>query len=209
MPMRTSTDSGTSGANAHARLHLVLGIVGLIGPVLTFILAISSLEYNYKIAGLVGFATVYLSICIWSYGRSRAAEAEPLKFEKPSKLAGDVPARLLSLREANEFFGSSLKPADMFRLVSSRVGEVCEFSASALFVFNGTRTKLRISQADGRNAGLLQNLELDADAGLAGMAAVSREVEKDGDMMIERFSLPDEALDGFLSAVAIPLMHDG
>ena len=212
MPMQNKIDTGSSGRNAHGRLHLVLGAIGLVAPVLTFILAVSSIGYNYKIAGLAAVAVVYLAICVWSYFLSRREDDEPLRADGSAgngEPTGDIHGKLLALQEANQFFGSSLKPADMFRLVSSRVGDICQFSASAVFVFDETKTKLRIAHADGKNAGLLQDMEVAADAGLAGMAVVSREVERDGDMMIERFSLPDEALEGFRSAVAMPLIHEG
>lgn len=211
MPIQIKTDPRPDGQNDRARLHLLLGLGGLVAPMLTFVLAVSRIDYNYKIAGLAAIALVYLAICVWSYNRSRAVEARFSAADKigNGELRGEIPGKLLALQEANQFFGSTLQPADMFRLVSSRVGEICSFSASALFVFDETKTKLKIAHADGKNAALLQDLEVAADAGLAGMAVVSREVETDGDMMIEKFALPDAALDGFRSAVAIPLIQEG
>lgn len=212
MPKQNKIDAGSNGGNVHSRLYLVLGVMGLVAPVLTFVLAVSSIGYNYKIAGLAAVALVYLVICVWSYYLSRRVDGEPLTADGTDgtgEIKGEIPGKLLALQEANQFFGSSLNSADMFRLVSSRVGDICHFNASALFVFDETKTKLRIAHADGRNASLLQDLEVEADAGLAGMAVVSREVETDVDMMIERFSLPDEALEGFRSAVAMPLIHEG
>lgn len=185
--------------------QILLGLFGLVAPVLTFMLAISDLPDSLKIFLLVVLAAGYAVICLWSFQRShaedrRAAEASPRDHLEDS---------LNAIGEASEFFGSSLKPADLFRLVSSRVAHVFPFEASALFVEGETTETLQVAQIDGEIAERLLRAEVPLDRGLASMAWVSGEVEVDADLKLESAALPAGAVTGYSSAVAIPLLHEG
>lgn len=117
--------------------------------------------------------------------------------------------RLAALDEASRFFGASLNKADMFRLVSARVGEIFSIAASALFVADTTRDVLSVAAADGKISHLLEDREFAFENSLAGMAWLSGEIEVDRELRMERAALGHKATEHFGSAVALPLVHDG
>lgn len=194
--------------------HLVVGLTGLIAVIATFFLATANFEYNSKILGASGIIVAYALVCIVFFYRSQnefnstSLESE---FSREPVFSDDLQDRLLALEAANHFFGTSLKPSDMFRLISSRVHDIFPFAASALFVIGETDEsgdKLIISQAGGTNAQLLQDFEMDVAKGLAGKAFASRVIEIDKNLLIERTFMPPDTLKDFCSAAAIPLIHD-
>jgi diguanylate cyclase (GGDEF)-like protein len=124
----------------------------------------------------------------------------------PSEL--ELDERLKTMSEASEFFGSSLKPEDLFRLVSSRVGEFFPFAVSTLFVSTDSPDELEIVHAHGPQAEAFEGIRVTLDQGLAGMSWLSGEVEMDPNLMLERKSMPASVLGGLESAFAIPLLHE-
>ena len=120
----------------------------------------------------------------------------------------EIETKLLALEEANEFFGASLKPADMFRLVSSRIREIIPFAGSALFLVNEDATRLNAIFTDGQNAESMANLETDFDKGLAGKTFVSRKSQIDEKLLLDKSIISAEALKGLNSAVSVPLFKD-
>jgi len=204
MKFVTNTSGNSSGGPSRAQL--VLGLFGLVAPVLTFFLAVSNLPEGVKIFALAVLALGYSIICFWSFQKtSPALQGQP----DDGINAEHLEKGLNAIGEANEFFGSSLKPSDLFRLVSSRITEVFPFANSALFVASDSSEVLQIAQADGPNAEALMQIELPIEAGIAGMAWISREVEIDLDLKLDRSVLPEFALANSKSAAAIPLLHDG
>jgi|SRR5687767_5905710 len=203
MKLAANTPGNSNGVPSRAQL--ALGLFGLVAPVLTFFLAVSNLPESIKIFVLVVMALGYSIICFWSFQKTSPAGHLESYREKDEELEKGLNA----IGEANEFFGSSLKPADLFRLVSSRVTQVFPFANSALFVGSESSDTLQIVQADGPNADALIQIELPIESGIAGMAWISREVEIDSDLKLERTVLPEAALADLRSAVAIPLLHDG
>jgi len=186
--------------------QIALGLFGLVAPVLTFLLAISGIPEPVKIFILVVMAIGYSMICIWAFQKSHVRkEGKQLRDDILEKGLEDS---LASIGEASEFFGASLKPDDLFRLVSSRVAHIFPFVSSALFVQSRSGDSLEIIQAEGLNAEQLLKSVLPVDKGLAGMAWLSSEVETDADLNLENSTMADGALTGLRSAVAIPLMHD-
>ncbi len=186
--------------------QILLGLFGLVAPVLTYLLAISDLTDTAKIFILVVMALGYSFICLWAFRNSRANKyAEQVL---PEVAEDDLEEALLAIGKASEFFGASLKPEDMFRLVSSRVSHVFPFSSSALFVQTEAGDSLEIVRAEGLNSEILLGAVLPIDRGLAGMAWLSSEVEIDAELELEIEAMPDGTLAGLRSAVAIPLMHE-
>ena len=202
--MKVTSASLNSGAGFSAT-QIALGVFGLIAPFLTFLLAVSNVPEFAKIFVLVVLALGYSSVCFWAFRRSHAEPvSDPVTDQLTTPDLGDA---LQSIGEASEFFGASLKPADLFRLVSSRVAQVFPSTASVLYIENESADALEIVQADGANAELLLNSILPMDRGLAGLAWLSREVEVDAELKLEKTALSAEAMKGFHSAVAIPLLH--
>ena len=191
--------------NSLSPAQLVLGIFGLIAPVLTFFLAVSSLADSLKLFILVALALAYLAICLWSFRRLRAKSEDEVATGASSTLEDNLNA----ISEAAEFFGSSLKPADLFRLVSSRVGQIVPVTGAALFVESSVGHALEVTQATGPKADELLEISVGMESGLAGMAWISQEVEVDADLALESQAMPAEMLAGVASAAAIPLVQDG
>ena len=205
MKFLTNTSGSSSGPGP---AQIALGLFGLVAPVLTFFLAVSSLADNLKIFILVVLALGYSAVCFWSFSRNQIANnATPHGL--PVSPQSELEESLIAIGEASEFFGSSLKPTDMFRLVSSRVNHVFPFLNSALFVASENEDALEIVQADGPAADALNGIEITLDRGIASMAWISREIEVDSELKLEEASLPEPARSGVNSAVAIPLLHDG
>ncbi|MEP7149851.1 MAG: hypothetical protein ABI857_13305, partial [Acidobacteriota bacterium] len=88
--------------------QLLLGLFGLVAPVLTYLLAISDLTDTAKIFILVVMALGYSSICLWAFQNSQAdKEAAQVR---PEVAENDLEEALLAIGKASEFFGASLKP---------------------------------------------------------------------------------------------------
>lgn len=204
--MKLSSASRNSDAGLSTG-QIALGLFGLVAPVLTFLLAVSGFPDSVKIFVLVVLAFGYSFVCLWSFQKLQASKnAAPVRDDVSQ--TGDLDEALSAIGEASEFFGASLKPVDLFRLVSSRVAQVFPFTSSALFVRTESGDSLEIVQADGLNSKELLNTVLPIDSGLAGMAWVSSEVETDADLKLENQAMPADALAGLQSAVAIPLIHE-
>jgi diguanylate cyclase (GGDEF)-like protein len=192
------------GPGAQAALILF----GLAAPIATYVIAISSLSQDVKVALLVGLSLFYLAVCVWTIVQLRRVKRSEGPFEFRVADSG-IEERLAALEDAREFFGSSLKPADMFRLVSNRVGEIVPLSACVLFVKNGETEMLRITNAFGANASDFDNLEISSDASLAGLSFLNCEIETAEDLKTESAIFPKNVLTGFDSSAAIPLDHQG
>ena len=202
--MKVSGASRNSDAGLSAG-QITLGLFGLVAPVLTFLLAVSRLPDAAKIFILVVLACGYSFVCFWAFRKSKEDKEQDHRGESAD---ADLEDALHSIGEASEFFGASLKSADLFRLVSSRVAHVFPFSCSALFVRTESGDSLEIVQAEGPNSDKLLNVTVPMDSSLAGMAWLSREVETDTDLRLETVAMSDDALENLRSAVAIPLMHE-
>jgi diguanylate cyclase (GGDEF)-like protein len=191
--------------NALSPAQIVLGLFGLLAPILTFFLAVSSLADSLKFVVLIGLALAYALVCLWSFKRSREGSTT---FET-AHVAATLEENLDAISDAAEFFGSSLRPGDLFRLVSSRVAQIVPATGSALFVESNVGHALEIAHATGPHADELLELSVGPDSGLAAMAWISEEVEIDADLTLESQAMRAEALAGVASAAAVPLIHDG
>jgi len=203
--MRFPYPGSRASNNALSPAQIVLGVFGLLAPVLTFFLAVSSLPDGLKFAVLIGLAVAYSIVCLWSFQRSRQMSATIDAGDSTPTLQDNLDA----ISDAAEFFGASLKPADLFRLVSSRVAQIVPVTGSALFVESSIDHTLEITQATGPNGDGLLDLSVGLESGLAAMAWISEEVEVDADLALESQAMPADVLSGVSSAAAIPLIDDG
>ncbi len=196
---------------SYRNIHVILGSAGLIAIALTFFLATSGLSSGAKVSVFAGVAAMYAVACLISLlfnERGSAHQMTAIAIEPLNAAFDEIDDRLIALDEANQFFGSSLNAADMFRLVSSRVGEIFPFAASALIVPDEAAGKMKISQFEGRNADMMHELEIGISEGLAGKSFASGAIEIDEDLKLNSKSFPAEKLDGFRSSVAIPLLQN-
>lgn len=193
-----------------AGIHFVLLGFGLAAPLLTYWIAVSEMSGDRKVTLLVGLSVVYAAICVWSVMnlKKEAAREDTNNNADLPDLKPEFRSKLSALDDAREFFGSSLKPADMFRLVSTRVKDMVPFTDCVLL----TRTDVDryvVHNAFGPDSAKLEKNELVAPACLAGISYLSGEVEVLNDLSDERPLFPEGSLDSARSSVVIPLKHQG
>jgi diguanylate cyclase (GGDEF)-like protein len=187
---------------------VILVTVSLVAIVAVFTLASSNSEYGTKSRGFSAIIFGYLLIClvlhIWNSRNSKDSG-------QPGRRLGDavVDEQLFAIEEASEYFGGSLTSADMFRLVANKVDQILPFTASVLYVVDRTAGKMRIVQAQGENAERFRDVETDLESGLAGRCNLSGLVQIDRGILASKDSVPAEALAGFRSSAAVPLLRSG
>lgn len=193
------------------RLQVSLFIIGLFSPLFTFVLAVLPLDQAVKIAILVGIAILYLIIGVWSFSRMRAVDAGRtlLRTGAESRASFDLEGKLLALEEANQFFGTTLNPTDMFRLVASRVREIHPFQAAMLFLPAESGAGLRIKYYEGFGETVIPDEPIDVGSGLAGMAYLSGEISAGRDRLLQTMKFAENFELTTTSAIAIPMVHDG
>lgn len=189
--------------------HAALTILSLLALSATFLLAISTFSFNIKIASFAGIVLVYLGVCVLFYFRQAAGVAadSPMPQAEDAATESDIENRLFALEEANRYFGTSLKPADMFRLVASRVKELVPFAACALLFIDEKTLDLKVAYTDGENAEGFRDPAISYSKGVAGKSAVSRKPQIDEGLLLEKGALPADVLESFGSAIAVPLFQ--
>lgn len=192
--------------NRFRRVYLLLGLAGIAGFVLTFLIASSEFGTGVKLFAAAGVAAVFLAVNFLSYKLSpEITRIENLPADEP---VHSIDEKLLALDEAHQFFGTSLSQADMFRLISSRVSDIFPSAASVLFLVDKENARLRIAQIDGRNLNLLTNGWIGIGDGPAGKAVKSGKAEITAEIAVEAMLLPESDLANFQSAAVIPLLHE-
>ena len=209
------------------RFQFALVTFGLSAPLITFLVGVSNFDARAKIALLVALSFVYFIICVWTLWQMRksASIAEGVeKFLKTEQESKGVTAeaddwwadpdggwneKIATIEGVSEFFGSSLRPADIFRLIASRLNKIVPFSAVALFVPSMDRKHLIARNAFGNNAVLLENAKLPIDSSATGRAFLSGQIEFLTDLAGEEIYFPDGAVSGLVSSTSVPLWGDG
>lgn len=179
-------------------------------------IALTYLTSAANIGGLgivlaAAIAVLFVSACVL-FPRTPKPVADLEVIDEPATpepdLFEEIEDRLIALDEANEVFGTSLNAADMFRLVSSRIGEIFPLSAAALVVPAETKGMLRFVHFDGPAAETVRGFEMPDPDGLAGRAFATTAIEIDNGLVRDTPCLGAERISGFTSAVAIPLIED-
>ncbi len=200
---KTSIDDGTAAMMA----HLLLALFGLLAPLFTYFIAVSSITPKLKVAALSSLAVSYALICGWSFFKFRAtrmnAEQNGVSYE-----THETEADLEAFDDAHAFFGNSLAPADMFRLVSSRVNAIVPHEAAMLLVPDVGGEMFQIKEAESNEEIVLRSSVLPLDVGVSGLAYHGGEVEIDIDLERIGEYLTEDAQGLIKAAAAIPLVHD-
>jgi diguanylate cyclase (GGDEF)-like protein len=197
--------------NFFAADNLILPVFSLLALTATFFASFLTSKFETKITIFLAIIFFYILFCAVFYFRQKR-RANPAPAE--SKISGsvfsdDVERQLLALEEASQFFGASLKPADMFRLAASRINEMIPFAAAALFWAEEDKKSLKAIGASGENARELANLEINSLKGLAGKTFLSRRIQADENLLLEKNVISPEALKNLESAIAAPLFRNG
>lgn len=197
--------------------QMSLAILAALASISIILLVKSQIDLPVKIFVSLVIFSLFVAVCFVFYsGRKKnsAGAGEIRKQEstgKPEKWLTDfdveVESRLFALEETREFFGASLKPADMFRLVSSRINELVPFAACALFLADREESNLKIKFADGENAALLKNLIVGFEQGNAGKTLLEKKARLDEGLSLEREALPAILLENYTSVLAVPLVR--
>ena len=166
---------------------------------LAFVLANSEFSIAAKTRGFSGIMAAFLLACVglhfWQQRNASVQQIHEVNSDSLS-LAKDG---LRALEEASEFFSGSIKPADMFRLVSSRLRELANFRTSALFLLDENRSHLRVAGVDGTDSENIKHLTYILSDAPVGVSFSRRCVE------IEHSA--NKIIEGIGSIVAIPLLN--
>jgi diguanylate cyclase (GGDEF)-like protein len=186
---------------------ILTALFSLVALTATFLISNSSLAFEIKVTVFLIIAVIYLLICaafyFWQKSRLSAIPDE----KTATGFNREIEERLFALEEANEFFGASLKSADMFRLVASRINEIVPFAACVLYLTENERKNLSIKYALGANLTKILEFNSDINRSLASKAYLSRKGLVDEKNAIDKRVFPKEFLSKFGSAVAVPLFQ--
>jgi diguanylate cyclase (GGDEF)-like protein len=178
--------------------------------VATFFISNSTLAFETKTAIFLTIVFIYPILCAGFYFWQRANLADSQTEDDLSVFDTEIEEKLFALEEANEFFGASLKFSDMFRLVSSRIGEIVPYSACLLLLRGDSdENLLQIKYAVGENAQKFTEFKFNANKSLAAKAFLSGKTEIDSTLLYEKGIFSPEILEKFQSAAAVPLLTRG
>jgi diguanylate cyclase (GGDEF)-like protein len=210
MAFNSKRNSAAISGETSVTIQAALIAFGLAAPFATYAIAVSAFHEDTKVVLLVGMSVLYLAICVWTFVQMRQARnAEGVAIAAHQNPNSELEQKLLALEDAREFFGSSLKPADMFRLVANRVNEIVPAEACMLLNKDGETGMLKVSQAFGTRAMQFEGKSISADESLAGLAFFSGEIETTADLEGEAKHFEVGSLDGFGSTAVLPLTHEG
>ena len=190
--------------------YVVLAFFSMTALVASFFAAVSGFGFEMKSTFFSAVIVTYFAA--FCFLQKRQAEILPVEEEIPVAVTlfdAEVENRLLALEEASEFFGAALKFPDMFRLISSRINELIPFATCALVLVDEKTKNLKTVCSVGRNARELLNFETDFDKGLAGKTITARETRHEEKLLSDRSVLPEVALNGLISGLAVPLFQNG
>ena len=188
--------------------NLFLPFISLIALAATFLVANSSLTFEVKLAIFFAVVVFYFLVCVVFYFWQKKQVVFENNQKQETVFGAEIEKQLLALEEASQFFGVSLKPAEMFRLASSRVGEIIPHSTSALFLVSEGASDLKIIGANGTNSREMFALEKISRKGLAEITLNSRKIQFDERLALEKNAISLEALRGLESAIAVPLLEN-
>jgi len=192
---------------AFNRSDVILPLVSLCALLATFTALNSIVTLQAKLAAFILIVLIYLMFCaaIWIW-QNKQSIVEPDKNKSNSVFNREIEAKLLAFEEANQFFGASLKTADTFRFITSRVNEMIPFSAGALYLADEKKEKLKIAFVVGDSLKKLAGMEIESRRTVAWKTFQSRKALIDKTLQIDKNNISGEAFKNLNSAVAVPLL---
>ncbi|CAN5451847.1 hypothetical protein BH10ACI3_BH10ACI3_25960 [soil metagenome] len=198
MKESTDTEQRRGDRRASSPYPLMVMAFSLVAIIATFLLSNSSLDVVDKTRGfsaiIAAFLIVSVSLHLWQSKR------RPVRDAAMHDRNAEIERGLNALDEAGEFFAGSLKPADAFRLVSSRVRDLLPFRSIVLYLLDPTRSQLKVAEAEGAGADGQRERTIAFDEGLAGQCYLSKRIEVDGYLALDETQ-------AFGSSVAVPLCN--
>ncbi|HLM02511.1 MAG TPA: sensor domain-containing diguanylate cyclase [Pyrinomonadaceae bacterium] len=184
--------------------YLILPLVSVLALVATFLVSNLSLLFELKTAIFLSITFSYLAFCLLLYIR----EAKTNQNAAAGIYTEETEEKLLALEEASMFFGASLKPSEMFRLVASRINELIPFASCVLFLPDADNAHLCAAQAVGEKAEKFDGLRLASNESLAWKTFLSGEIRTAGNLLFEKDFIAPEILETLKSAVSVPLRNE-
>lgn len=203
--------------NGRAQFGFLLTIIVSISAlIITFSIAVSGLDFIVKalifltiiLAYVVCIAAVYLSQNRQTSTVKPEAENNYSKLVVENVFSPEIEEKLLALEEANTIFGASLKPSDMFRLVSNRINEIVPFKTSVIFLADDRAEKLKAVYSFGKDSSYFTEAEVLAKTGLVGQTFRETRTQLAESLAIEKNMLPVEIVEDLRSGIACPLTSD-
>ncbi|HMQ05250.1 MAG TPA: sensor domain-containing diguanylate cyclase [Pyrinomonadaceae bacterium] len=182
-------------------------IVAGLGAIAATFYSATTLTGYWRIAAVAFVSALFVTASFVVRSGGARVRKESVAIGPATAINNEFEGRLVALDEANEFFGTSLNAADMFRLISDRVNEIFPFGASALLVPTQDDGGLKFIHFDGAHADQFIGLELDGSRTTAENAYHSRNISINNDLSADRKAVGEDRLNGFSSAAAIPLSH--
>jgi LytS/YehU family sensor histidine kinase len=179
--------------------YLILPLVSVLALVTTFFVSNQDFPFELKTAIFLAITFSYLTFCLLHYIREAQIN------QSASVFTDDTDEKLLALEEASMFFGASLKPNEMFRLVASRINELIPFAACVLFLPDENNSHLCAAQAVGENAEKFSGLRVASNESLAWKTFLQGEIRTAGNLLFEKDFISAEILETLKSAVSVPL----
>jgi len=186
----------------------LLAIISLCALGLTFTLSYADFGFGTKLIVFSIIIVLYLVFCISNYRSHKMKRDAFLSNAAAREFDADVQSRLFALEEANEFFGASLKPADILRLVASRIKELIPFETCVFYVADEKNEYLKIEYAYGVNAESLKNLEIDIKKGCAGKTFTSGKPQSDAELLLDKPVFTQKIVKDFQTAISAPLFRN-
>lgn len=203
MTSRPGKDMQQFRMNALERTHFVIATVGVFAPLGTFVIAVSDVGHEQKLAALTVIAAFSLAMCISSYINLKRAHLERPGSRRDARSdhhgTGDAPPLFCGSRDISE----------TMRHAMERLAETLPHSAAALFLPEELSGMLRAVHSVGRHGTLPYGADQITDSELAMLAFHSREAEIDEYVSIESNSQMPAASKVWRSAAAVPLLDDG
>lgn len=201
---RSETEKKT---NAFRRDYFILSLASLCALLATFLISSSELSFQTKLTAFVLIILAYaaaLGAAIYFAERSLFFAA-PNEKQSDSFFGAEIESKLLALEEANQFFGASLKPADMFRLIASRINDIIPYTACAFYLADEKKENLQVKYVVGDSLKKLIGIEIKSRANLPGKTFQSGKPQIDERLASEKNDGFAEPFKNLNSAIAIPL----
>ena len=181
-------------------------IVSLCALLATFSVANTNVTFQTKLVvfGSIIFIYLILFAALW-VRQNKHSFVETTNNESGIIFTEEIEAKLLALEEASQFFSASLKTADMFRFIASRVNEIIPYSACALYLVDEKKEKLKIAHVTGDDLKKLIGSDIDLSRTIAWKAFQLRKARFEKKLQINKNELLVEAFENLNSAVAVPL----
>ncbi len=157
--------------------HFYLWLASAAALLLTFLIADADYNFTAKVLTFGFVAVFYLIISGLFYLRppKKNENKSPAIPTEQTLFDPEIEAKLLALEEANQYFGTSLKFSDMFRLIACRIAEIIPHAACALYLTGEKKESLLLAYAAGGDFKKNAAAETNIRAGLIGKTFQTRQ----------------------------------